>query len=240
MQLLPETDALVRKSGLPTVAAPMGKSFVNETLPNYLGVYAGDASRPEIRKYVEDSDLVLTIGNVKSDLNTYGFTFRISRLHSIDLHNDNCLVDYARYDDMHMKWVLQALTRDMDVSRLSPGAADMPKLSQTSMVVNGGEHPHDSITHAYLWPRLSKWLRRNDIVITETGTSFIGIWETTFPEGVSGITQTMWSSIGYGVGATQGAAMAAKELGKGQRTIVFEGDGEDSASYSRHIHRGIY
>lgn len=203
----------------------MGKSFVNETLPNFLGVYAGDASRPEVRSCVESSDLVITIGNVKSDLNTYGFTVRISRLHSIDLHNDNCLVDYARYDDMHMKWILQSLTHRLEVSRLSPGATTMPTLSKTTMAVDDNLHPPDSITHGYLWPRISKWLRADDIVVTETGTSFVGIWETEFPAGVSGITQTLWSSIGYGVGATEGAAMAAKERGKGQRTIVFEGDG---------------
>lgn len=241
-RLLPEVDALVRKTGLPTFVAPMGKSTVNETLPNFIGTYAGDGSHPLVRKYVEESDLVLTIGNVKSDVNTSGFTVRISTLHSIDLHYDCLKFDYAQYDKLHMKWVLQSLTKAVDVSRL-PTFASIKRpadISYTSIdngfsnghAANGSvvkdvslDFPMDSITHSYLWPRISSWLKQDDIVVVETGTSSVGIWEARFPPGLNAISQPLWSSIGFGIGATQGAALAAKELGKGQRTISFEGDG---------------
>jgi len=36
----------------------------------------------------------------------------------------------------------------------------------------------------------------------------------------------LWSSLGYGVGATQGVALAVKYGDGGRRTISFEGDGE--------------
>ena len=64
----------------------------------------------------------------------------------------------------------------------------------------------------------------NDIVITETGTANFGIWETKFPKGVTALSQVLWGSIGYSVGACQGAALAAKETGN-RRTILFVGDG---------------
>lgn len=40
----------------------MGKGALNETLPSYGGYYAGAASYPEIRQYVESSDALLFIG----------------------------------------------------------------------------------------------------------------------------------------------------------------------------------
>ena len=40
-RVLKEVHELVEKSKLPTFVAPMGKGAVNETLPNYGGVYAG-------------------------------------------------------------------------------------------------------------------------------------------------------------------------------------------------------
>ena len=80
------------------------------------------------------------------------------------------------------------------------------------------------ITHDWLWPRVGQWLQPEDIVITETGTANFGIWETKFPKGVTALSQVLWGSIGYSVGACQGAALAAKESGN-RRTILFVGDG---------------
>lgn len=40
-KVLDEVHELIEKSQLPTFVAPMGKGAVNETLPNYGGVYAG-------------------------------------------------------------------------------------------------------------------------------------------------------------------------------------------------------
>jgi pyruvate decarboxylase len=44
---------------------PVGKGAVNETHPNYGGVYAGEGSQPEVKDRVEASDLILTIGAIK-------------------------------------------------------------------------------------------------------------------------------------------------------------------------------
>jgi pyruvate decarboxylase len=81
-----------------------------------------------------------------------------------------------------------------------------------------------TITHAWMWPRLGQWLQKDDIIITETGTSNFGIWETRFPQGVNAISQVLWGSIGYATGSCQGAALAAQEKGL-KRTILFTGDG---------------
>ena len=63
---LQETEELIQRSGLPVFVAPMGKSAVDETLPNYGGVYAGDGSNAGVRERVESADLVLSIGAIKS------------------------------------------------------------------------------------------------------------------------------------------------------------------------------
>lgn len=63
------------------------------------------------------------------------------------------------------------------------------------------------------------------MVVTETGTANFGIWESKFPSNVTGITQVLWGSIGWSVGAAQGVALAARDMGKDCRTILFVGDG---------------
>ena len=217
---LDEVHELVEKSGLPTFVAPMGKGAVNETLQNYGGVYAGTGSNEGVAERVEASDLVLTIGSIKSDFNTAGFTYRVSQLHTIDFHSTYMRVRYSEYPGVSMHGVLKKVTARMGKLNIQAGPAPNNKIAKKDQGMSQGE----LITHDWLWPRVGQWLEPNDIVITETGTANFGIWETKFPEGVTALSQVLWGSIGYSVGACQGAALAAKETGN-RRTILFVGDG---------------
>jgi pyruvate decarboxylase len=73
---LDEVHGLMDKSGLPTFVTPMGKGAVDETRKNYGGVYAGTGSNPGVREQVESSDLILSIGALKSDFDTAGLSYR--------------------------------------------------------------------------------------------------------------------------------------------------------------------
>ena len=230
-RVLQETHALIEKSGLPTFVAPMGKGAVNETLPNYGGVYAGDGSNAGVKEQVENSDLILSIGAIKSDFNTAGFTYRISQLSSIDFHSNYVRVRYSEYPGVRMRGVLRKVVERM--GRLNtPPPNSIPSTSNTIprheiLSTTSSSSQPQPITHDWLWPRVGQWLRPSDIVITETGTANFGIWETKFPADISAISQVLWGSIGYSIGATQGAALAAKESGgrPQRRTILFVGDG---------------
>ena len=223
MQVLEEVDQLVTKSGIPTFVAPMGKGAVNETLHNFGGVYAGDGSNKGVRERVEGSDLVLTIGSIKSDFNTAGFSYRISQLSTMDFHSNYIRVRYSEYPNINMKGVLRRVIDEMDMTKLSvsPGPRANNFIEKSEQDISRSQ----TITQAWFWPRMGQWLRPKDVIITETGTANFGIWETRFPEGVIALSQVLWGSIGYSVGATQGAALAVKEEGVGRRTILFVGDG---------------
>lgn len=217
---LDEVHALVEKSGLPTFVAPMGKGAVNETLPNYGGVYAGNGSNAGVAERIESSDLVLTIGSIKSDFNTAGFTYRVSQLSTIDFHSTYMRVRYSEYPGVSMHGVLKKVTERMGKLNVQAG----PQPDNTIEKKDRGMSDGQIISHDWLWPRVGQWLEPNDIIITETGTANFGIWETKFPKGVTALSQVLWGSIGYSVGACQGAALAAKETGN-RRTILFVGDG---------------
>lgn len=250
LQILPAVSALIRKAPLPVFVAPMGKGTVDEDLPNFVGLYAGAASHPEVAAALESSDLVITIGTIQSDLNTAGFTYQFSKLNTIDIEYDCVAVGYAKFEKVYFKSFVPKLEQALEVEKLSCCALEIPKkigaataaedttsndliASSSSSSTPPTEEEQDLITHEYLWPRLSTFLRSNDILITETGTSFMGIWETLLPRNVTLINQILWSSIGYGVGAAQGAALYAREHNlqnsdspqQHKRVICFEGDG---------------
>lgn len=117
-----------------------------------------------------------------------------------------------------MKGVLQKIIDRIDVSKLSIVPSPAVK----------DEVPHNDsqvITQTWLWPRISGFLRENDIIVTETGTANFGIWDTKLPAGATTLNQSLWGSIGWSVGACQGAALATQDLGDNRRTILFVGDG---------------
>jgi pyruvate decarboxylase len=119
-----------------------------------------------------------------------------------------------------MQGVLRKIIEKVDPNKLSaipgPEVTNKVKENQDSL---------QTITQAWFWPRVGEFLQEDDIVITETGTANFGIWETKFPKGVTALSQVLWGSIGYSIGACQGAALAARDNGKDRRTILFVGDG---------------
>lgn len=120
-----------------------------------------------------------------------------------------------------MRGVLRKAINQLDLRKLSAVPGPKPENK-----VEENEDNSETITQAWFWPKVGKsFLKENDIVITETGTSNFGIWETKFPKGVTAISQVLWGSIGYSVGACQGAALAARDAGEDRRTVLFVGDG---------------
>ena len=184
------------------------------------GVYAGDGSNAGVRERVESADLILSIGSIKSDFNTAGFTYRVSQLATIDFHSTYVKVRYSEYPGVRMQGVLKKVTARMGKLNVKSGPIADNEISEADLKIPG----HEVVNHSWFWPRFGQWLQPNDIVITETGTANFGIWETRFPKGVTALSQVLWGSIGYSVGACQGAALAAKEQG-GRRTVLVVGDG---------------
>lgn len=98
----------------------------------------------------------------------------------------------------------------------------------------------NEIVHEYFWYKLPCFIPENSIIVAETGTSefgrfdqaeslsFIlylisGVFNMRAPKGVTFLTQILWGSIGYSVGAALGAALAGKN--KNRRVFVLVGDG---------------
>jgi indolepyruvate decarboxylase len=77
------------------------------------------------------------------------------------------------------------------------------------------------ITIKRFFDRMSHYVENNSIVIAETGVSIFSASEMLMPEGATFIAQTFYGSIGYTVGATLGACIAAQD----RKVVLFVGDG---------------
>lgn len=161
-----------------------------------------------------------------SDLDTGGFSYGFSREKVVAIAYENCDLGYARLRNVSSKTLVARLLDAVDSTNFQPNAHDIPRIGRRS--TKSGDQDSDVITHKWLWQRTSSWFKEGGLIVTDTGTSYVGYCEMTLPRNAFVINQILWSSIGYGVGAAQGAALAAKDEGKGRRTICFEGDGMSS------------
>ena len=69
LELVQATN-LVKSSNLPFATMFADKCVLDESLPNYIGMYDGKLMKEEVRAFVEGCDLVLGIGAVLTDFNS--------------------------------------------------------------------------------------------------------------------------------------------------------------------------
>ncbi|KAJ5948139.1 Thiamine pyrophosphate enzyme C-terminal TPP-binding [Penicillium verhagenii] len=246
------TRTFVEKSNMPCFAFPMAKGIIDESLPKFRGIYAGNVSNPGVQEEIQSSDLILLIGPRPTDLNTGGFKSDVSDVETIVFHRNTVQIADITYADISMGNVLEKLSESVcasvpnspsDSSTSSPRALSSPasSVALSSLSLDGHELPQEFqgkkldanavVTQEWIWPRLSAWLEEDDIIAMDIGTSaFGGLW-CKQPRGAQSLFQLLWSSIGFALGATVGAAIAAREqlkeskTSRKRRTILFTGDG---------------
>lgn len=219
-----EAREFLQLSNFKFATTPMAKGTkdIDEQNDMYAGVYVGSLSHPQVKEAVENSDLVLSLGALLSDFNTGAFSYSFEKMNVIEFHSDYITVNGATYMQIRMKELLGQLIQSVPLKQLL-------KTRQSCQIVKKplreADNVEGKITHKWLWSSLSKFLKPNDIVITETGTASFGVIETNFPNQAFGISQILWGSIGYSVGCAFGAVTAAEEMDPTRRVLLFVGDG---------------
>lgn len=212
---------LAEQSGIPTFVTSLAQGFINESLPNFGGLYAGAGSNPDVEVFIQESDLVLHIGPFDTEVSTYFGSTKLRKDAVICLHADHVESDQIRYPDVDICDLLNALlvhTKNVEVDITAFPKRNVPwnfdaKISDTV------------IKQDYFWHRLSSWLQIGDIILTDTGTASFGIYQTSLPPESQLINISLWASIGYSLPAGQGAALAARDMGEDRRTVILQGDG---------------
>ncbi|EPX74468.1 pyruvate decarboxylase [Schizosaccharomyces octosporus yFS286] len=223
-RVVPEVKQLMELTRFPSYVTPMGKSALDETSKYFDGVYVGSISDPDVKERIESTDLLLSFGALKSDFNTGSFSYHLSQQNSIEFHSDHMIIRYAYYPDVSMKYVIRKLLNVLNPEKCHAKAA--PVLGYHIQPKHASGYTENDITQSWFWPKFSEFLKAKDVVVTETGTANFGILDCRFPPDVTAISQVLWGSIGYSVGAFFGAALGVRDSDEpNRRTILVVGDG---------------
>ncbi|WP_320170275.1 thiamine pyrophosphate-binding protein [Maridesulfovibrio sp.] len=204
----------IEKSGLPFTSMFMAKGTLSEAHPNFIGVYNGRILDPGVQQTVENCDLVVSFGAIRSDINTGAFTVKIDTHREIRIYPDRVCIGHAVYHKILMQDVLQELCQRI-------GNLGLPVPFRPAGLGYPHGAPDDSITPASLYPRIERFFKRNDIIMGETGTASMGLANARLPEDAVFFNQTLWGAIGWATPAAFGAAMAAPD----RRVLLITGEG---------------
>jgi indolepyruvate decarboxylase len=209
-----EATALIDASGLPFAAMIMDKTTLDEAHPKYIGMYDSRLTEESVRAFVEGADCVLGLGALRSDFNTGAFTAMLDRSKTINVMHHSTRVGNAVFEDVEMKDVLAALAARLP----KRGDVKGPKASDLGVPLGTGD---DKITAEALYPRWNRFLKPDDILVAETGTSSMGLGLAKLPKGATFHNQTLWGAIGWATPAPFGAAIAVPD----RRTVLVTGEG---------------
>ena len=207
--------AAIEALGCPFATMVMEKCLVDESHPQYAGLYAGAMSAQSAREIVEGADVVLDLGGVNlNDITTAAYSAKLdpSRFVTIGLNDVR----------MGEKVIASVRLRDMlvELAKLKSPARRFRRTADGAQPPIAGK-PSDRITMDALYSRYAGFIREGDTVVLETGSSTLGLTPVPLADGVRVEAQVLWGSIGWATPAAFGIALADPS----RRTILITGEG---------------
>ncbi|MFA7677364.1 MAG: thiamine pyrophosphate-dependent enzyme [Candidatus Omnitrophota bacterium] len=205
----------LKRCGFPFVTGILGKSVVSENHPQFVGVYAGAMSPDNIRQTVENSDCVISIGDIITDLSTGIFTQCIKPENSIIIMPDNISVEGSDYRGIDMKEFLKAVTAAL------PGPERPMQPIGRHILKPFIPKKGRRITMDRLIECLNTFLSDDTTVIAEPGDPLFGSLDLRVHASKEFISCGYYASLGFAVPAAIGVQLASPN----RRPLALVGDG---------------
>lgn len=230
-QIVDEVNEFVRITGFPTFGLTFGGGIINGSLPNYHGIHAGKYGSLDFTPYTNTADLALLFGPLLSDTNTQGWSAVPRKDITVAFRRNSIELGVTKVHALHVKGFLRRLLDRLDASKLPKPlkASSLPTVRDLAKSLPPVD-PSAPIDQDTFYLRISSFFRPNDIIVCANGTPLVGGRDFVLPPNTKLINSAIWLSVGHMLPATQGIALAQKELGTGGRTIFFEGDGSFQAT----------
>lgn len=211
-----EVEEFCKKTEFQTLVTPMAKGAIDENLPQFSGVYCGSISSPSVREVLDGVDLIIVLGCTLAEFSTSSFHLSYKNKHRILVFPDSIKIKSATYCGLNIKPLMRKLLDKLELTKITQSKNfnsdnfSIPEVQLSSNLL---------LRQEWVWSKISNWFKEGDIIITETGTSAFGVNQTKFPHNAKGISQSLWGSVGYSLGACLGASFAVSEIKKDEESV---------------------
>lgn len=209
---------LVEQLNIPIASTLLGKSIIREDHPLYVGVYGGLIAREDVQQFINDSDCLLILGSILSDVEDLDATSPLlSEGRTIHATADRVAIKHHRYDSIKFQDFVQGLVR----SPLPSFSRSQRTLPVRTVPVLTAPDLDASVTLEGLFRHLDTVLTEKTVVIADVGESLFAAADLHVRHRFEFLSPAYYTSMGFAVPAALGASFADPSL----RPIVLVGDG---------------
>jgi indolepyruvate decarboxylase len=210
---------LAEKLGAPVVTTLDAKGVFPMDHPQHMGIHVGPFSPAAVQKRVRAADIVLSLGNLLTDMNLGAAKPQIKRERSVWAVAGRVNVSLHTYTDVRLKDFVASLAREK-LPRFRERVEYHDNLKYTPL--REGSRAQLSINDMLV--EVNEFLasgKASDYdVFAESGDMLFGGLEVRLRKGGTYFAQGYYASMGFAVPAAMGA-----EIGTGRRPLVLCGDG---------------
>ncbi|TLU82994.1 MAG: alpha-keto acid decarboxylase family protein [Chlorobium sp.] len=209
--------ALVEQAEIPFATMMGSKCVLPELHPQFIGIYQGSWSRPEVQKQVESSDCLLSLGLWMTDINTGAFSMNLDVDRMIRVADKTVKIGARCYENIVLKDIIRGIVSLLRTRSYLDTHPSVPFFSIGNYVPDATAR----LTAASLYKALDDFLDDRKIMMAEPGDSYLAALDFNLQEPENFIVQSHYSSIGFCTPASLGVALARPE----KRPVVLTGDG---------------
>ena len=208
--------ALAEASGIPVAATMLAKSVVSEVHPLYVGLYEGAMGRREVTEFVEDSDCLILLGTILTDIDLGIFTAKLDAARTIFANSEELRISHHHFHDVLLEDFIRGLA--------AAGPRGTPRPLPPGPAAAAGPFtlvPDAPITTTRLVRRLDQALDDKTIVIADVGDALFASSDLVIRGQTEYIAPAYYTSMGFAVPAALGAQTARPDL----KIVAIVGDG---------------
>ncbi|WP_111860584.1 alpha-keto acid decarboxylase family protein [Acinetobacter sp. CFCC 10889] len=208
-------EKLANQYAIPYVCLSTAKNIVDESSHLFAGVYVGAASQLTVRQLVENSDCLIAIGARFTDVGSGYFTHQINPKTFVDIKQYDLNIFGQNFPAIELSEFLTSLCQALPTRKV------LKPILETTPFAPQSAQGSRKLSHDILWKYIGAFLKEDDVIIGEVGTSNSALSGIRLPKTAKYIAQPIWGSIGYTLPALLGAMKAAPK----RRHVLFIGDG---------------
>jgi len=219
------------RNNIPVATTILGKSVVSEYHPLCLGIYAGAMSHDRIRQIVENSDCVLQLGVMQTDMNMAFQPFQCNQTRVIQANTGRVRVRRSTYENVSFQEFVNKLLQ----VKLSNGKqASRVQVRKTVFTPEKGR----KLTTERLFEKIDAIIEKDNAIIADVGDSLFGAADLRVHHCNQFLAPAFYTSMGNSVPGALGVQTARPDL----RPIVIVGDGAfqmTGMEFSTIVRRGL-
>lgn len=207
-----EFTELLEKSGFPYVTTILGKSIIDESHPQFAGVYMGKMGADDVKELIEQSDCLIMLGVLMTDTNLGNAQLDISKI--IYATADQFCIKHHYYRQIDLKQYINKLIAQI-------GGVKKPVAFNQNPQAEYIPEINTKLSVKRFFERLNSFIPEKAVVITDPGDSMFGSVDLKLPKKANYVGPAYYTSMGYAVPAGIGIQIACSDC----RPIIIVGDG---------------